>query len=215
MQLIFIVIIIFSSVGLYFYSHHKKSKILPKQIIEVKELINILNQSELAISFCIYDPDAGVTIIEKPVSVNFFSISKFSSKKLYDDFEDDLVLFEGGSNLLFETKGLTNSKMLPKIILDELSDFQNTKLSIMEFDDNDDRPRRFVAIKSGLWEENKDPEINNSEEFIIGNALAFDNWMNLKDHVEQLEFVISQWLKDAGIEENEIRSKFELHEQKV
>jgi hypothetical protein len=214
MSLIFVVILIFIFIGFYFYNHHKKSKILPEQIIEVKKLIDLLNRSKIEISFCIYDEDVGITIIEKPVSVNFFGISIFSSEPLYLDFEDDLVLFEAKSEQLFELKKSINEKLLPKIVLDELSDFFNNKLSVMEFDDNDDRPKRFVSLKSHVRKKNDDLILPLSDILLKGDAVAFESWINLKDHVEELEFVILQWLKDTGEDGNEIIKKFETCEER-
>lgn len=211
MSLIIVVILIFIAIGFYFYNHHKKSKILPEQILEVKKLVDVLNRSKIEISFCTYDQDVGMTVIEKPASANVFGISIFSSEKLYRDFEEDLVLFEPKSNQLFEIKNSVNEKLLPKVILEELSDFYNTKLNVMEFDDNDDRPLRFVLLESGLGKEKEDLAVNIPDVILKGNAVAFESWISLKDHVEELEFVILQWLKDLGLEENKIVKQFELH----
>lgn len=214
MQLIFIVVIIFFAIGAYFYNHHKKSKVLPQQIIEVKELIRVLNSSEIEIVFCVYDWDIGITVIEKPVRVNFFGISMFSSENLYFDFEEDIVLFETKSSQLFEIEKSINKKILPKIILDELSDFFNTKLNVMDLDDNDDRPQRFVSVRRVSQRSNKEG-VQVSEVLLKGNAVAYESWISLKDHVEELEFVILQWLKDAGEEQNEIIKRFEVYNEPV
>lgn len=214
MQLIFIVVVIFFIIGFCFYRHHKKSKVLPQQINEVKELIRVLNNSEIEIGFCAYDADIGITVIEKPIRVNVFGISAFGSEDLYNDFEEDLVLFETRSSQLFETGKAINKKLLPKVILDELSDFCNTKLNVMDLDDNDDRPQRFVSVRR-VSEISDTDSIKVSEVLLKGNAVAYESWISLKDHVEELEFVILQWLKDAGEEQNEIIKRFEAHPQPV
>jgi len=214
MQLIIIVVIIFLITGYCFYKHHKKSRILPQQIAEVKELIKVLNSSEIEVGFCIYDSDIGIIVIEKPVRVNVFGISMFSHENLYNDFDEDLILFETKSSQLFETGKSINKKILPKIIVDELADFSNTKLNVMDLDDNDDRPQRFVLVRYGSKRHNEDA-VNISEVLLKGNAVAYESWVNLKDHVEELEFVILQWLKDAGEENNEIIRRFEMHSEPV
>lgn len=198
MSLILIVVIIFAAIVLFIYKQNKNRRVLPKHIAKVKELAHYFNSTTIQINFSVHDLDDGISKTSDTITCSIFGISAYNNKILNERYEDAIILFDPDSNQLFNVEEFINSGLLPEIIVNELADFYNIKPETFEFSDNNDLATDFVLLKTGVWMGDK---INGNIELMQGHAIAFESWSNLRDCVEQLEFVITQWLKnEAGVE---------------
>lgn len=204
MSLILIVVIIFAAIVLFLYKLNKNRRILPKHVAKVQELMHYFNSTRIQISFSVHDLDYGISKTSDTVTCSIFGISGYNDRILNERYEDAIILFDTDSNQLFNVEEFINSDLLPEIIVNELSDFHNLKPGTFDFSDNNDQATDFVLLKTGVWMGDK---INGNVELMQGHATAFESWSNLRDCVEQLEFVITQWLKNEAKQENEMIEK--------
>jgi hypothetical protein len=185
-------------------------RVLPKHIAKVQELAQYFNSTTIQIIFSVHDLDDGISKTSDPITCSIFGISAFNDKIQNERYEDAIILFDTDSNQLFNVEEFINSGLLPEIIVNELSDFYNLKPGTFEFSDNNDLATDFVLLKTGVWTGDK---INGNVELMQGHATAFESWSNLRDCVEQLEFVIAQWLKNEANQENFTIEKWKMYQE--
>ena len=201
MSLILVVVIIFATIVFILFRLNKGRRILPTQIAKVNELVHYFNSTRIQIDFSVHDLDYRISKTSETISCSVFGISAYKNKVLNERYEDAIILFDADSNQLFDVEEFINSGLLPKIIVNELSDFLNLKPETYEFSDNSDLATDFVLLKTGVWLGDK---INGDVELMRGDAPAFESWSNLRDGVEQLEFVITQWLENEAKQERKV-----------
>jgi hypothetical protein len=63
-------------------------------------------------------------------------------------------------------------------------------------------------IDTKIWEERVVFDSTKDKSLIYGNAIALRSWINLKEHAKNLKYVISNWLSENGIADNNFREDF-------
>lgn len=194
-----------------FAINHLKSK----QIDHVCEMIEFLNQPGITVMFATITQERGTASSGSGILFNIFELGKYetgdnSQQNL--EYEDEVVLFDSGSNQILNVKKYIDHPLTPRKIADELIRFHNPLGYIVKREDPNLQIKNFVEISTGIWKESYMFKDIKNGDLIRPNTDAFMSWLNLKETSKALKNAIGNWLIENGIEENNIREDFKSYD---
>lgn len=196
---IILLILLMAMAGLFFFKYRQvklKELELPAQKKIILDLIRELKTSRIDIIF------ADKSGEKHSATLNLFEARFYleSSKELANERYDHIPLFfSDDPSQVLSFKKFMDNPVFPKEIMDELIDFYNVDFEVVK----PDHP--YFIIITDVQPDAADWESPPNGLF-KGSGEAFRSWLSFKECADNLNYVISQWIK-----ENEKFSDSELY----
>lgn len=188
--------IVFTTIALLYVRHlnHFKKEILPKQTLVVRALLETLSSLQIKLTANTALDSESPQVLSLIDIANFIEGRYRYASEYYDQYK---VVFKENKNNLIETDMYLSNPDLPPIIKEELQHFKNSSCKSLV------PPGSYFIVEAlTLYE----PAIHQNG-LCCGDGEAFQNWLTFKESIDNLQFIVYQWLEEkAGINRHSLET---------